>query len=76
MNVKASNTAAELAIEDLTYLVNKKATITTVYGSPSTGFIYKVEWYDNENFHELANMTYSPNLKQEVINLAKNIDKA
>ncbi|MEI6096061.1 MAG: hypothetical protein WCR08_11505 [Gammaproteobacteria bacterium] len=78
MNVKASNTAAELAIEDVTYLVNKKATITTVYGSPSTGFIYKVEWYDNENFHELecANMTYSPNLKQEVINLAKNIDKA
>ena len=76
MSVKASNTAAELAAEDVTYIINKKPTITTVEGSPNTGFIYKIEWYDNENFHELecANMKYSSELTISVTNLAKDID--
>lgn len=76
INVKASNTAAELAAEDVTYVINKKPTISTVEGSPNTGFIYKIEWYDNENFHELecANLKYSSVLTKSVINLAKDID--
>lgn len=76
INVKASNTAAELAAEDVTYVINKKPTISTVEGSPNTGFIYKIEWYDNESFHELecANMKYSPELTKSVTNLAKDID--
>ncbi|HVT62577.1 MAG TPA: hypothetical protein VHD33_03725 [Legionellaceae bacterium] len=76
INVKVSNTAAELAAEDVTYIINKKPTIWTVEGSPNTGFIYKIEWYDNENFHELecANMKYSPDLTKSVIRLAKDID--
>lgn len=76
MSVKASNTAAELAAEDVTYIINKKPTITTVEGSPNTGFIYKIEWYDNEKFHELecANMKYSSELTISVTNLAKDID--
>lgn len=76
INVKASNTAAELAAEDVTYAINKKPTISTVEGSPNTGFIYKIEWYDNESFHELecANMKYSSDLTKSVTNLAKDID--
>lgn len=76
MNVKASNTAAELAIEDVTYDINSKATITTVVGKPNSGFIYKVEWYDNENFHELecANMKYSANTTSSILELARQID--
>lgn len=76
INVKASNTAAELAAEDVTYVINKKPTISTVEGSPNTGFIYKIEWYDNESFHELecANMKYSSDLTKSVTNLAKDID--
>ncbi|PJD90710.1 MAG: hypothetical protein CK424_08565 [Legionella sp.] len=76
MNVKASHTAAELAQEDVTYTVNNKATIISVQGSPNSGFIYKVEWFDLENFHELdcANMTYSPKIKKLVIALAKDLD--
>ncbi|MCR9191611.1 MAG: hypothetical protein NXI01_03015 [Gammaproteobacteria bacterium] len=76
MNVKASNTAAELAVEDVTYTINKKPTITTVQGSPNSGFIYKVEWFDDKNFHELecANMKYSPSTTKAVVNLAKGID--
>ena len=76
MNVKASNTAAELAIEDVTYSVNNKATIITVEGNNASGFLYKVDWYDDKNFHELecANMKYSADKTNSVIALANQID--
>jgi hypothetical protein len=76
MNVKASNTAAELALEDVTYKVNDKPTINRVEGNTESGFIYKVEWYDNNNFHDLecANMKFSTETNESVISLAKRID--
>ncbi len=77
MNVKASNTAAQLAQEDVTYTINNKATILMpVEGSESSGFIYFIKWYDNKNFHELecANMKYSVNINNLVIALASQID--
>lgn len=60
----------------VTYIINKKPTISIVEGSPNTGFIYKIEWYDHESFHELecANMKYSSDLAKSVTNLAKDID--
>lgn len=78
MNVKASNTAAQLAAEDVTYTINNKATILMpVEGSESSGFLYFIKWYDENNFHELecANMKYSPATNESVIELAKRIDK-
>ena len=78
MNVKASNTAAQLAQEDVTYTVNNKATILMpVEGSNSSGYLYFVKWYDDNNFHELecANMKYSADINDAVIELAKKIDK-
>ncbi|KTC84419.1 hypothetical protein [Legionella drozanskii] len=76
MNVNASNTAAELAIEDVTYSVNNKATIITVEGNKNSGFLYKVDWYDEKNFHELecANTKYSAETTTSVIALANQID--
>jgi len=78
MNVKASGISALLAMEDVVYDVNNKATIILVEGCEKSGFIYKVEWYDNENFHELecANMEYSADINDAVVELAKKIDKA
>jgi hypothetical protein len=79
MNVKASNTAAQLAQEDLTYSINNKATILMpVEGSDSSGYLYFVKWYDDNNFHELecANMKYSADTNDAVIDLAKKIDKS
>ena len=78
MNVKASNTAAQLAEEDVTYTINNKATILMpVEGSVNSGYLYFTKWYDENNFHELecANMKYSPTINQAVIELAKRIDK-
>ncbi len=77
MNVKASNTAAQLAQEDVTYTINNKATILMpVEGSESSGFLYYVKWYDENNFHELecANMHYSSQTNEAVISLAQNLD--
>jgi hypothetical protein len=48
-NVKVSNTAAQLAQEDVTYTINEKATILLpVEGNESSGFLYSLKWYDNE----------------------------
>jgi hypothetical protein len=77
MNVKASGTSATLAMEDVVYEVNDKATIILVEGSEKSGFIYKIEWYDEDNFHELecANTSFSQELSNSVLSLAKNIDR-
>jgi len=47
-------------------------------GSKNSGFLYKVEWFDDENFHELecANSQYSKQLNHDVIELARAIDKS
>lgn len=78
MNVKASNTAALLAQEDVTYTINNKASILMpVEGSDNSGYLYYVKWYDNTNFHELecANRKYSAAINEAVTELAKKIDK-
>ena len=76
MNVKASNTAAQLAMEDVTYTINHKATLMRTEGSENSGFLYTIEWFDDDNFHELecANLTYSPKINNAVIELANQID--
>jgi hypothetical protein len=77
MNVKASHTAAQLAQEDVTYTIHDKATLLKpVLGSDSSGYIYELEWFDNDNFHQLecANMHYSNDINNSVIELAKKID--
>jgi len=78
MNVKASGTAAMLAMEDVTYDVHDKATLIKVDGSKNSGFLYKVEWFDDENFHDLqcANSQYSKQINHDVINLARMVDKS
>lgn len=76
MNVKVSQTAAQLAEESVSYDVNGKPTLLRVEGSDHSGFVYTLEWYDNENFHELecANMKYSKSLTDKVLELANRID--
>jgi hypothetical protein len=77
INVKASHTAAELAQEDVTYTIHDKATLLKpVVGSDNSGYLYSLKWFDDKNFHELecANMHYSNDINNSVIELAKKID--
>lgn len=76
MNVAVSHTAAELAQEDVTYAINNKATLIAVEGNKHSGFHYKIDWFDNDNFHtlECANMIYSKQIQDNIIKLATQID--
>lgn len=77
-NVMASNAAIKLAQEDVTYIINDKATILPpVEGNENSGFIYSVKWYDNENYHDLtcANLKFSNEIYDAVVELAIEIDK-
>ena len=76
MNVAASHTATEIALEDAAYTINNKLTLFEVRGNKSSGFDYKIRWFDDIAFHELecANMKYSENTTKSVIALANQID--
>lgn len=77
MNVKAAHTAAELAMESITYEVHNKPTLITVKGDKYLGFVYKIDWFDDEIFHNLecASKEYSSLIKDKVLTLADNIDR-
>jgi hypothetical protein len=77
-NTKLSHGSVIIAQEDVNYLVNDKVTTVEVMGTKDAGFTYTVEWFDDVFFRELscANKNYSSDLKQEVIELAKSIDKS
>ena len=76
MNVSASHTAIQIALEDADYTVNDKLTLMKVRGNKASGYDYKIRWFDDIAFHELecANMNYSSQLNQAVIDLATQID--
>lgn len=76
-NVLVSGTSAQLAMEDVKYTVNNKPTLSKVTGNKKDGFIYKINWFDDDAFHELecANQQYSKTLNDGFIKLANSIDK-
>lgn len=76
INVKVSQTAAQLAMEDVVYTINEKPTLIDTRGNNNSGFVYKIQWFDNENYHELecANMNYSKEMNDSIIALANQID--
>lgn len=75
-NIKLSHGSVVIAKEDVRNDVNDKPTIVRVSGTEETGFLYKVEWFDNTFFRELscANRHYSGDIKQQVIDFANRID--
>jgi hypothetical protein len=75
-NLKLSRGSAILPQEDVTYEVNNKITIHLIAGKLNSGFMYSVDWYDENFFHELkcANEQYSEKLMNNAIELARQID--
>ncbi len=76
-NLYVSHGAARIAEEEATNDVNGKITLIDTSGNPETGYLYRIKWFDNFFIRELecANMTYSIQIKEKVINLANIIDK-
>lgn len=78
MSIPVSQMSARLAAESVSYDINNKITIIEVSGNKKSGFIYNIQWYDEEYYHELecANMNFSKKIMKNEIELAKNIDNA
>lgn len=75
-NLRFSHGGAIIPEEDATKEVNGKITITNITGEPKAGFLYSVDWYDNNYFRELkcANENYKPSTMNLVLELAQAID--
>lgn len=76
-DLKASRGAYSLSKEDERRDVNDKYTYVEVTGKENEGFDYKVVWFEDLNMYTLSciNKQLSNNFTQNVINLAKQIDK-
>ena len=60
----------------VSYDVHDKPSVLLVKGNQSTGFVYKISWYDTTFVRELecANKSFSPQITKFVIELANTID--
>ncbi len=78
MSIPVSKMSARLAAESVSNDINNKVTIIEVMGNQQSGFIYNIQWYDDEYFHELecASMNFSRKTLKFEIELAKHIDNA
>jgi hypothetical protein len=77
-NIKLSHGFIVIAMEDASYEVNGKASTVTIMGNQSSGFTYKVEWYDALFFREIecAGPDYNSKMTSLVINIAKAADNS
>lgn len=76
-DLKTSKGAYSLSKEDEKRDVNDKYTYFEVTGKKNEGFDYKVVWFEDFNMYTLSciNKEFSNKFMQNVINLAKQIDK-
>ena len=75
-NMFISKGAVRIDEEKAKYLVNNKITLVDVEGNETTGYLYRVNWYDSIFNHDLqcASKVYSSEIKDKTIELAKKID--
>ena len=78
ISIPVSKMSMTIAEEAVSYDINNKISLIETSGNKKSGFIYNIQWYDDEYFHELecANMNFSRKIIQSGIELAKNIDNA
>ncbi len=71
-----SHAGIEIAEELITYEVNNKITLMNIRGTKGKGFLYDIQWFDNNFIRQLecANKHYSEETKNNVIELVRRID--
>ena len=76
-DIKASHSSINLIIEDITRKVNGKPTMEWVEGNADDGFLYQIDWFDDNFLHELqcVDSIYSKDKLEYFINLARMLDK-
>lgn len=75
-DLSISHGSIMVADDSVRYDVNSKITLIDVSGSNTSGYVYKIDWFDDEGVHKLecANMNYSSTLTNKTVALAKQID--
>lgn len=75
-NMRAANGSARVFEDEATRDVNGKVTFIDVEGNESSGFLYRVHWFDDifNRDLECATMKFSESTKNATIELAKKID--
>jgi hypothetical protein len=76
-NMVAAHGAAQIAEEDSSDDINGKITLIDIEGNDSTGYLYRINWFDNvfNRNLECATKDYSRDYLMGTIALAKKIDK-
>jgi hypothetical protein len=76
-SIALNGTAAIIYEDEVHKEVNGKTTSIQVKGNESTAYMYTVDWWDNDFYHLLncANKSFSKEITEKVIDLAKQIDK-
>ncbi|MBA4697213.1 MAG: hypothetical protein H2069_07495 [Legionella sp.] len=77
-NFNAGQGAVQVDQEVAQYDVNGKVTLIDIEGNENTGFLYRVNWFDNNYNRDLecAAKQYSDAVRKSTIELAKKIDQA
>ena len=75
-SIQLSIVAMQIDENEMGYEVNKKFTETTISGNDDSGYMYSVDWYDNNFFRHLecADMVYSEDTMKQIISMACKID--
>jgi len=75
-NIKATQASINLPLEQVTKDINDKNSILYVQGNEHDGFVYQINWFDDDFSHEFNCLasTYSKDLLQYYIGQAKLID--
>lgn len=75
-NMLAANGAVRIYENEATKDINGKYTFIEIEGNESSGFLYRVQWFDDifNRDLECATREYSVETRNNVINLAKKID--
>lgn len=76
-NVALNGSAIRLSKERISFYINKKPAVAVNEGRKKDGFLYSVEWYDNDYFHDLtcAQLSFSAQSAKDTADLANLIDK-
>ena len=76
VNIGLTKGSANFAKELVSNQINDKVTLIDVSGNDASGYGYNIEWWDDNFRHVLrcASKNFKPEIKQQVIALAVNID--
>lgn len=77
-NLKLAHGGVELINELVSYEIYNKPTVILVQGTKNSAYLYQVSWYDDNFSRQLfcANPNFSNQIKENVIELARAIEKA